>query len=608
MPESAAAFAGPVDQVVLVPGYNEGWRDTLPAAGLVGQLGTAFVVAGNGDSLEAEPARELERLFGLAEDQRAGPGQRIFIAGNTETSISPAVEDSLVGRGFEVERVGGPRHSDEFGNAATAALLAGALLDRQRQFGGATRTVLIARRDDYVDALGLSGVAALNNWPLLYVNTDTVPDETCDFLRNNSVDTVYIGGGTAAISQAVEDELRDGCGAERPDQPRRERGMRLGGGERAETSVRIAEFFFSGMDGPAQPEGYILASARNYPDALAGAPLANAFTAPTLVTDIREGIEPFLRDYVCAAPRPDGRSFVLGGEVAVSTPSEDAFRAAVRGDGCQGGGQPPGNGGGPPPSEGVQWGLDSVRQYDLGGDLLAEAQETYGGGGEDGKPLYHGRYLNGSGDPDTELLPEEAEYMNQQGIAVLVVDSHLAGIPDTQLMGSDAGDDAGDAAVDEARRVLRIPVGTAILGNIEFDAQVDSDFLIHYYQKLEAAGYTPGFYGSPINQGGNDFESAFCSDAAVGIVGGAVLWAARGDDRTLEADAPEAIAENAILECDNHPEAGTTVVQQYGLECPPADVDADGLCPDGFQRGFDTDVLEGSFAPRLWNGLPDGGS
>ena len=84
----------------------------------------------------------------------------------------------------------------------TAALIASAIAE-------ATPTAVLARADDYPDALTGAYVAANDQSPILLTRTDSVPSRTLDALEDEGVQKVILLGGTVAISAGVENQLEN---------------------------------------------------------------------------------------------------------------------------------------------------------------------------------------------------------------------------------------------------------------------------------------------------------------------------------------------------------------------------------------------------------------
>jgi putative cell wall-binding protein len=137
------------------------------------------------------------------------------------------------------------------------------------------QTVTLSRSDTFADAVSGSALAAAKQGPLLLtpptsLNVDTKA-EIKRVLAPGS--TVYLLGGTGAISTAVETSIK-ALGYTT---------SRLSGQNRYETSVAIAKTI---SPSPASPAVFLLATGQNFPDALsAGAAAGNfdAFGIPAVV-------------------------------------------------------------------------------------------------------------------------------------------------------------------------------------------------------------------------------------------------------------------------------------------------------------------------------------
>lgn len=177
--------------------------------------------------------------------------------------VPPAAAAAAVEGGAELQRIAGP---DRF---ATAAALA---LDRYTSASDA----VVARGDDPADALAGSYVAGSHIGPLLLSARDRVPDTTIDTLRSRQVHLVRILGGTGALSEDVERQLRSaGFAVER-----------VAGPDRYATAAAVAA-----DSGPAavgvrgsQGRAAILANGLRPADALAAGPIAYGQQWPVLLT------------------------------------------------------------------------------------------------------------------------------------------------------------------------------------------------------------------------------------------------------------------------------------------------------------------------------------
>jgi putative cell wall-binding protein len=205
--------------------------------------------------------------------------------------------DKTVGFVGVVDRFGG---ADRF---ATAELIT--------EFDNSCfNTVIVARADQFADALAASYVAGQEGAGILLTNTDSVPAATLNGLRNVGAKRVLLMGGTAAISAAVATQL-DGttaysCGGGPVVPAETLTVQRLAGADRFETAQVAAEFEGLGAAGTLDVNNdgdclddaktAIVASGSTFADALAAGPLAyagnphdacgNATPIPLLLTGV----------------------------------------------------------------------------------------------------------------------------------------------------------------------------------------------------------------------------------------------------------------------------------------------------------------------------------
>lgn len=233
---------------------------------------------------------------------------RVVVLGGTEAIGEDVVEAVRVAHpAAQVERVGG---ADRF---ETAALVA----DR----AGAPAVAIVADGGNFPDALVAGAVAAHAEIPLLLTGSDGQLDPfTAARLSRSGVARVYLAGGEAALSAAVEEQVA-GLGVEV---------RRVGGRTRWETAVAFARLAREEFGFSAQQVG--LASAGNFPDALALAPhvaLAEGGPAPILLTGHDDLGGPTVAYLAEVAGCDFGALHVAGGQAAISSGVEQAARAAL---------------------------------------------------------------------------------------------------------------------------------------------------------------------------------------------------------------------------------------------------------------------------------------
>lgn len=152
--------------------------------------------------------------------------------------------------------------------------------------------IFLATGEDFPDALAVAPLAFRTESPVLLTRSKELPESVKRFIKNQRVKKVTIVGGTGAVSQEIENYLRNTLGLEV---------VRLGGKDRFETAVKIGEQV---SPGPFKPAA-IVVNGRNFPDAVSIAPQTAYRPAPILLTDTHtlpkvtaDFIKPFLETYV----------------------------------------------------------------------------------------------------------------------------------------------------------------------------------------------------------------------------------------------------------------------------------------------------------------------
>lgn len=137
--------------------------------------------------------------------------------------------------------------------------------------GGAPAAVL-ARSDAFPDALAGAPLAIAEGGPLLLTGSSSLDSRVERELRRAVVSgaTVYVLGGTNALSPAVEASLRSAGFTPR----------RIAGTDRYETAIAVA-------DALGSPTTVLLATGRNFPDAVVAGAAAGQQSAAVLFTNDR---------------------------------------------------------------------------------------------------------------------------------------------------------------------------------------------------------------------------------------------------------------------------------------------------------------------------------
>jgi putative cell wall-binding protein len=181
-------------------------------------------------------------------------------------------------------------------------------ISRLRFAADGAEHVVLARDDRFADSVAGSGLSG--DGPLLFTTTSELPGSTASEIDRVVAPgaTVYLLGGTAAISESVAAVVRD-------------RGYavtRLAGVSRVETAVAVATEVRRLHPG----DDVLLARASDWADSVAGGALAASHDTPVLVTPTA-ALAPVVADWLRADD--PSTTTLLGGTAALS----DAVAAAV---------------------------------------------------------------------------------------------------------------------------------------------------------------------------------------------------------------------------------------------------------------------------------------
>jgi len=273
---SASQFARGVPVAYIASGLN--FPDALSGAPLAGITGGPVLLT-EPDALPDVVADELRRL----------QPSHVVILGGTAV-ISTAVESAIdaIVSGSPTRLAGDDRY------ATSAAISAS-------HFQPGVPVAYVASGLNFPDALSGAPLAGLTDGPVLLTAPDGVPDVVADELRRLAPSRIVILGGTSVIGDSVEARL-DALISGAP--------TRLAGDDRFATSVEISASQYE----PGVPVVYI-ANGFNFPDALAGAPLAGLTGGPVLLTTYDGLPDVVERELVRLKPH---RVVILGGRSVVN--------------------------------------------------------------------------------------------------------------------------------------------------------------------------------------------------------------------------------------------------------------------------------------------------
>lgn len=175
--------------------------------------------------------------------------------------------------------------------------------------GGTAPAVVLASGQDYADALTGSALAGAAGGPLLLTAKDHLPDSVAREVQSLAPSTVYIMGGTAAVSSGVEDSVRSLVPSARI--------VRLSGANRYDTSVLAAREVRS-LSGVTKA---IVVSGSAWADGAAISGLAYAKRYPILLTatdSVPGSVSAFFAEAKPASTLIAGGAAVVTGAVATT--------------------------------------------------------------------------------------------------------------------------------------------------------------------------------------------------------------------------------------------------------------------------------------------------
>ncbi|MBB2901858.1 putative cell wall-binding protein [Kineococcus radiotolerans] len=258
---------------------SDGFADALAAAPAA-LLAEAPVLLTPTADLPDSVHREIARALGAS--------GKVYVLGG-EGAVSPAVVTELEASGYEVVRIAGRDRVE------TALLLARFLVDS----GARVDEVVLTGSLNFPDALSGAAFAASTDAPVLLTAPGALDPRVAAFLAQLGPVRVLVTGGTSSVGDTVVAELTAAG----------HRVERLAGADRYETSAEVATELF-----PAATT-VVLATGRNFPDALAGAPAAGRRGAPVLLVGTE--LAPSVREYLRAGAGRIEAVYVLGGEGTV---------------------------------------------------------------------------------------------------------------------------------------------------------------------------------------------------------------------------------------------------------------------------------------------------
>ena len=233
---SKARFGGGASTVFIATGAS--FPDALAGSPAAAKANGPILLT-SPSSLPSATANELARL----------KPSKIVILGGTG-SVNGAVASSLAKYAGSVVRWAG---ADRFATAATVS---------RTSFAPGVPVAYISTGSTFPDALSGGAIAGRSGGPILLVKKTALPGTTATELARLKPGKIVILGGTGAVSSVVADALRRYATSGTVS--------RLAGADRYATSVQVSRASY----GSAGSDAVFVATGSNYPDGLAGGPVA----------------------------------------------------------------------------------------------------------------------------------------------------------------------------------------------------------------------------------------------------------------------------------------------------------------------------------------------
>nr|WP_148275326.1 InlB B-repeat-containing protein [Desulfosporosinus meridiei] len=286
-----ATFPGKLNQVVLATADN--YPDALAGSVLAYQLNAPILLVG---SQEADQEKVMEYL-----NNSLNLTGEVYILGGTAV-VSRDMEAKIQAGGFSrITRLAG---IDRYETALKIA----------EHLGVKSGTpVILAYGESYPDALSVSSIAARMQSPIFLVPQDGLSGDIKEAIARIMPSKVYIIGGTAVVSPAVEAQAAELTSLDKT------KIVRIGGQDAYETSLAVANYFNE------SGSSLCLATGNNFPDALTGSVYAAKHNAPIILVD--SSLSNSFIEYI--KTRKLRGMTLFGGTAVVNTGIEEQLRSLL---------------------------------------------------------------------------------------------------------------------------------------------------------------------------------------------------------------------------------------------------------------------------------------
>lgn len=285
-----ATFAGKVKNVIIATSQN--FPDALAGSVLAYKLEAPIVLVSSYNV-------DQEKVLSYIKEYMNSSGT-VYILGGTG-AVNAEMEKKVKTAGFNVKRLGGIDRYE------TAMKIVEELDVKEGT------PIVIASGENYPDALSISSIAAIKQYPIFLARKDSLDDCVKDKIAELKPGKVFIIGLQGAVSNEVQNLVSSIASLDKSNV------VRIGGIDRYETSIEVAKYF------NLSSKSICAATGNNFPDIIAGSVYAAFNNSPVILVD--KSVPDSLRAYI--NDRRIIKATIFGGEGAVSKSVEEEFSQII---------------------------------------------------------------------------------------------------------------------------------------------------------------------------------------------------------------------------------------------------------------------------------------
>lgn len=179
--------------------------------------------------------------------------------------------------------------------------------------------LFIATANDFADALSVGPAASISGGSLMLTKPGAMSSESLNLVKAKKPSQIYVIGGTGAVSEAVVAQLKTAAPGVTI--------TRVSGADRYATSTAILDRFFTSRS----VSTVLIATGRDYPDALTAAGAGGALKAPVLLVDGQKDQSVAGAAATFLSSKNPGKVVLVGGSGVISSTLESSLRKSYSG-------------------------------------------------------------------------------------------------------------------------------------------------------------------------------------------------------------------------------------------------------------------------------------